>query len=373
MSESDGRRAAARPRQVTVAGVMATTACVLLVITLFDSMATVRSADMREQIADRLSRAPADGLGLDVAGVVDLLRGVVLFSGALAAAGAVLAVFALQRHRGARTGLTVIAGLMLFSATFVSGLLPILVAVAASMMWGREARDWFAGRTPRPATERKPDEPRPDREAVWPTVTPPPPRATISGDDRPGPAGQPFGVAPAATPPQQHHPAPYAPARRPPSRPAAVTAAVWLTWVFSSLVVMVFSLMVLVILVDHDALVEALQRNSSIADRGLSGREILGFLWLTFAVSITWSLGAIALAVLAFRRVEPARIALLVSASLTALVCLLAVPVGWPHAVAAFFCVALLNRPSTKAWFAGRDGDQPPPPPPYAGPPQEPR
>ena len=153
MSESDGERAGARPRQVTIAGVMATAACLLLVVSLFDSMAMVRSADVRKRIADQLSRPPGNGLGLDPAAVVEMLRALVLVSGALAAAGAVLSIFVLQRHKGARVGLSVIAVLMLFSASFVSGLLPILVAVAASMLWGREARDWFAGRPPRPAVE----------------------------------------------------------------------------------------------------------------------------------------------------------------------------------------------------------------------------
>ena len=337
---------------------MATAACVLLVITLFDSMATVRSADMREQIADRLSRAPADGLGLDVAGVVDLLRGVVLFSGALAAAGAVLAVFALQRHRGARIGLTVIAVLMLFSATFVSGLLPILVAVAASMMWGREARDWFAGRTPAPPRSGSPTEPRPDRAAVWPTVTPPPPRATISGDDRPGPAGQPFGVAPAATARRASSTARRRTPRpaRPPSRPGGGDRGGV-----------------------ADLGVLRPRRDGLLADgAGDPGRPRCRWSRRSSATArsptaasaaarssassgspspsrSSGALGAIALAVLAFRRVEVGRVALVVSASLAALVCLLAVPVGWPHAVAAFTCVALLNRPSTQDWFAGRD------------------
>ncbi|MEO5708437.1 MAG: hypothetical protein ABIQ59_01250 [Nocardioidaceae bacterium] len=369
MSESDGTGAGARPRQVTVGGVMAAAACALLVVTLFDSMSTVRSADMRDQIADRLSRAPASGLGLDVDQVVALLRGVVLFSGALAAAGVVLAVFVLQRHRGARIGLSVVAGLMLVSATFVSGLLPVLVAVAATMLWGREARDWFAGRAPRAAAERGADgPPAPDRSAVWPTqptypAQQPGPAPTVAptgtgSEVRPGPAGQPFGVAPAATAraaPTATHPGHPGLAHRAPARPTAVTVAAWLTWAFSALVVLLFSLMVLVILVDHAAVVEALQRNQQIAGQGLSGDEILGALWVTSALSITWALAAMALAVLAYRRVELGRILLLVSAAVSSLVCLVAVPVGWLNAVAALVCVAMLNRPSTKAWFAGRD------------------
>jgi hypothetical protein len=174
-------------------------------------------------------------------------------------------------------------------------------------------------------------------------------------------------VAPAGTVQQPHGPGSQVPAHRPPyaaaGRPTAVTVAAWLTWAFSAVVVMLFSLMVLVMLVDHAAVVEALQSNREIAAQGLSGREILSALWLTCALCITWALAAMALAVLAYRRVEIGRILLMVSAAVAALVCLLAVPVGWPHAVAALTCVALLNRRSTRAWFARRDVMPGPPPP----------
>ena len=168
---------------------MAATGCVLLVLSLFDAMSHVRSADMRDEIA-AVPGPRAAASGSRSPEVVDLLRGLVLFSGALAAAGAVLAVFALQRHRGARIGLTVVAALMLFSATFVSGILPVLVAVAASMLWGREARDWFAGRAPRSVADRNPNgPPAPDRAAVWPSTPPalrrPSPRPPVPWPVRP--------------------------------------------------------------------------------------------------------------------------------------------------------------------------------------------
>ena len=163
MTESDGSQTPARPRQATVAGVMVVLACLLLVITLFDAMAGVRSADTRQGIVEFLGKPPGDGLSLTVEGVVELLRGLLLFSGALAAAGAVLGVYALLRHRGARIGLSVVAVLMLLSATFVS-VLPVVVAIGAAMLWGREVRDWFDGRPPQP---------RPARETTPAAVRPP--------------------------------------------------------------------------------------------------------------------------------------------------------------------------------------------------------
>ncbi len=163
--------------------------------------------------------------------VVDLLRGVVLFSGALAAAGTVLAVFALQRHRGARIGLSVVAVLMLFSATFVSGILPVLVAVAAIDAVGPRGAGLV--RRARAAARRRARRRRPTGSAAIrrladppPTQPPPPPLTRLVNrpgpEARPGPAGQPFGVAPAATVHQPQlvgYPAHPGPARPQPTRP----------------------------------------------------------------------------------------------------------------------------------------------------------
>ncbi len=378
MSESDGNRATARPRQVTIAGVMATAACLLLVFTLFDAMAHVRSADMRASIDDFLRTPPGDGLGLDASTVVGLLRGVVLFSGALAAAGVVLSVFALQRHRGARVGLSIAAGLLLFSATFVAGFLPVVVAVAATMMWGREARDWFDGREPRPA----PDSPGRTDDAASTRTSPvgmaawqPPQNGPR--ESAPPPTTYPFGVAPdprRVTPQSFGQPGGY-PARPTSGRPTTVTVATWLTWIFSSLVAGAFLLIVLTLLLQRDQLLAEMQKNAAISDLGASSQQILGFLWVLSAVSIFWALSAMALAVLAFRRVSSARIALVVSAGLAGVVSLFVVPFGWLHAVAAFSCMALLLRRSSSQWYAGQD--QPlagprPPQPPQQGPPTQP-
>ena len=318
-----------------------------------------------------LGTPPGDGLGLSADAVIDLLRTVVLVSGALAAAGVVLAIFALQRHRGARVGLGVAAVLMLFSATFVSGILPLVVAVAAAMLWGREARDWYDGRQPRPA-------PQPSAPGALPPQPSPgpqsgPARAPSGRRTRPTrppvPTRRPARRG-AARPSRRSAPATRRPAgstpHRPPrtGRPVQVTVAVWLTWVVSAFVAFVFVLVVLTMLLDRDRLLEEIQRTPTLTDAGFTTRQILGFMWVLSAVAIVWSLGAMALAALAFRRVEVARVALVVSGIVAGLVCLAAVPVGWPGAVAAFTTVTLLSRRPTRDWFAGRG--LPP------GPPQQP-
>lgn len=369
MSQSTGRTPT-RPRQVTVAGVMATVACLVLVITLFDSMASVRSTDMRGRVEHYLRTPTGAGLGLDAGSVVDLLRGLVLFSGALAAAGAVLAVYSLRRHRGARVGLSVTAGLMMVSATFVAGILPVVVVAAAAMLWGRDARDWFDGREPRPRARPSSVPERPSQQDL--TSWPPP-----SGPGRPAPAPGPAPppVDPGGQQPAVAYPPPRAlhrPAGDPSRRPGTVTAAAWITWVFSALVVLAFGVLVLTILLQRERLLEELQKSPRVADQGFSARQILGFLWVLSAVSIFWALVAITLAALAFRRINAGRIGLVVSSAFAAVLCLVAVPVGWPHAAAAVACAVLLGRRSSRAWFAGQDlsgnPGMPPPRPPYEPP-----
>ena len=280
-----------------------------------------------------------------------------------------LAIFALQRHRGARVGLGVVAVLMLFSATFVSGILPLVVAVAAAMLWGREARDWYDGRQPRPA-------PQPSAPGAAPPARRParPGRAPAGRPDATRPAGHlPAGrlAVEQPAPARQRRPRPpgaggfhAAPAPRT-GRPVQVTVAVWLTWVFSAFVAFVFVLVVLTMLLDRDRLLEEIQRTPTLTDAGFTTRQILGFMWVLSAVAIVWSLGAMALAALAFRRVEVARVALVVSADRRR--------AGVPgrgtgrlarRAVAAFTTVTLLSRRPTRDWFAGRG--LPP------GPPQQP-
>ena len=387
MSDLHGGRAVRRPRQVTVAGGLALTGCVLLVFQMLDSMSRVRSVDVRDSIDRFLSTPPGNGLGVEVDQVIGMMRGLVFVTGALAAAGGVLAVYVLRRHRPARVGLTVTAVLLVVIATTLgTPLLPFLVAIAAAMLWSREARDWFEGRSaagqaagngstaadglpdgrppgaqpgpqpgpqsgPQPAQQpaQQPGQAPDGQPEQWRTPSLPPWQQQPHRSDQPGqqpsgpPAWQQYG------PPPSYHPAgSFEP------RPGAVTAAAVLTWVFAGLTTMVFSLLVLSLLVQQDAIVEGLQRDRSIADLGLTRTQLVGSMWVLAAVGIFWSLSAITLAVLAFRRVNAARVLLAVSAAVSGLVGILAVPVGWVHALAAFATVVLLLVGPSHRWFLRR-------------------
>ncbi len=340
MSHSPPGPSPARPRQVTVAGVMAAVACVLLVIGLFDAMSDIRSTETQDSVEEFLSSAPGDRLGLDVDGVVDVLRGVVLLSGALAAAGAILAVYCLRRHRGARIGLSVVAVAMLFSTTFVAGLLPFVVALAASMLWRQEARDWFDGREPQRQAGT--------RTAASATSTGAAGAAGPSVHGWPPPSYDPRTAPPASGSPQ-------------PLRPAPVTAAVWLTWISSAVVLLFVATLVLYLLVDRAPLISVLQRNPNVADLGYSADQLTGAMWVLAVLLTVWAGAAAAFAALAFAGLRAGQIGVLVCAVLAGVV-----GVGTVVApVVAVVTVWLLVRRDANRWFDRSRGSS-------AGPPWQP-
>ena len=349
MTETNGGSAPPRPRQVLVSGVVAAAACGLLVVTLFDALTRMRSTETRQSVADSLAKH--NDLGLSVADVLGVMRGVTFVSGALAAAGVVLAVYALQRHRGARVGLTVVAVVLVFTATLVAGLLPLLVGVAVLRLWSRDAPR-LVRRPARPGAGARRPAPRPVLRGV-PVRAPSRARCAAglaagratplvragrpAGGSTPGP-GRPARrrrrprrrTRSAPRRPAPSHPALRGPVPRsgPVERPGGVVLACLLTWLLCGLVAAFLLILAALLTTDTAALVQELQRNPRVADAGLSDGQVIGTLWLVAAIGITWSLSAIALAVLAYRRVEAGRVGLVVSAVLAAIVGLVAFPVG---------------------------------------------
>jgi hypothetical protein len=84
------------------------------------------------------------------------------------------------------------------------------------------------------------------------------------------------------------------------------------------------------------------------------------------AVAIFWCLAAIALAALAFRRVNAGRVGLVVSAAVAGLVGVLTL-VGLVHAVAAFTVLVLLYVGGANQWYADDPPPRPQPPAPTPG------
>ena len=392
-----GGQQSPRPTQVTMAGWLALIGSVLLLISVFDSVSSIRSLETREAIEEFLSRPPGEGLGLNVESALEILRLLMLFSGAAYAAAAVLAAYVLRRHRGARIGFTVTAAAIMLTAPLAGGFLPALVALTAITLWTRPARDWFAGRPPtaqgsdvrdpqrgRLMADQQPDQ-GPQRPE-WPQGGPPPYAQGPYGSPPPyGQSGQ--GQQPTQWPAeQQSYPPPYQQSyppygggypgqqQDPDKRPATVAIAAWLTWVFSGLTLLVFGLMLVAVLAARQEFLDAVRAEPQFQNHDISADDLVATLWVVAAIFMFWCLSAIVLAVLAYRRVNWARIMLVVSAALTALLALIAIGsvISALHLLVAGAVVVLLFTGGANPWYSRRGGFLPghptyPPSPGYGG------
>ena len=143
---------------------------VFLMLTVFDTLTTLNSVDMRDEIAKMLSSPTGEGLGITMSQALASMRVGLMVAGACAAATAVLGVYVLQPNRGARLALSILAVPILLTAPLTGGITGALVVVAILMLWTGPARDWFAGRP-----IREPGPGRPDKSAnagPWETTMP---------------------------------------------------------------------------------------------------------------------------------------------------------------------------------------------------------
>jgi hypothetical protein len=312
-----------------VAGWLVVAGSAVVVVMVLDEVAKLHSLDTREAVEKYLARPPGDQLGLGVQDALTALRVVLTVTGVAAAASAVLGWYALHRSRGARVALSVLA-VPLFVSGFTfggfvgGGVLPAMVSAAVLMLWLQPARDWFAGVV-----------------RAAPVVPPPPaPPPGRPGRDRL------LDLPPPTTPPL--HPAPYAatpvprPDDRPGDRPADAgerpRALVWacvVTWVSTAWLIG--------FLVEPHAYLDDLRRQNP--DLALSDADLRTLVLVFCAIFIVWSVVAAALALLVWRRVRWASVALVASAGLA---CLTLVPI-----IACVAAGVLLLRPDTRAWLRG--------------------
>jgi hypothetical protein len=381
----------ARPRQLTLAGWFVVVGSVMLVITVYSSIASLNSVETRDRVTDWLSTPTGQDLGLSVSDALSGLRVALMVTGLCAAASAVLGFFALQRHRGARIALSVIVVPILLAnlvtAPLTGGLLGALIAAATVIMWTGPARDWFAGRPvrqppePQPREERRP--PSPTMPPAQPPVAPPPvDLSTQRPSDAPA-ATSGFGERPAqqtATLPPQH----WAPPTGPPvtyqqpavtfAVPTAVKVACVCTWVFSGLVALVYVALLFVLVVARNDIVDYVTGLPEWQQSSISSDMLLPVLWLGSLLFLAWSVGALVLAWFTWRRHNWARYLLVVSAGVSLLASAFAFPVSLLHIAACIATIACLFTARSRAWFAmpthGYWPPQGPPPGPLQGPPQ---
>ena len=361
-----------------------------VVLTVFDLIANLRSLDTRERVQKAISEPPLDGMGIDTQQVLSVMHVLAMVAAGCATAAAILGWHVLRRNKQARLWLSVLAVPLFLAGLVTGGFLSSMVAVAVVMLWTRPARDWFDGRAPAPVPDgprqdrqgpdrEDPDRPSPDRPAPpsapsayqgfgsqggHPSGTqqaPPNPPDQPHAQDQPGgptyppaPGGWPAAQQPAA---HQNAGVPFVTAR-----PREVLQACVITWVFSGLVVVAMSLVLISFAADPSLIDEVYSSDSRFADSGLTADQIRSYSLGLALVFGLWALASAALGVLVMLGRVWARYALIVSsvlASLLTLVMVLAAPVLLLVTLSGVATAFLLTRPAVGAWFAQRTGPTP--------------
>ena len=407
---------------------------VFLLLTVFDSLTTLNSVDMRDEIARMLSSPTGERLGLTMSQALASMRVGLMVAGACAAATAVLGVYVLKPNRSARLALTILAVPILLTAPLTGGITGALVVVAILMLWTGPARDWFAGRPVRELTMRgNPD--KPANQGTWETTmpreadrlhqpdqtpgehqgapgasgdgptdgptdedapesgpTPPASQLTTSGSStQPGattgfgtrsegvadspPAAWPPSAAPGAMPPR-----PMAPGQMttwgadPSAVPVPVKIACALTWVFSGVVALTYAGVLVALVVVQDQIVDYVVDSPEWKQANLPQNLLVPALWLAVLMFLVWALGACVLAWFTWRRHNWARWLLAISAAGAFVVALLAFPAGILHQLAAVLTIVGLFLSTSRVWFekGTPNTSQSPPSGPPSGPPQGP-
>lgn len=369
---SDSARA--RPRQLTAVLWLVVLGSAFQVLSVFDRMSTLHSVDTRQEVAKVVGSGRGRDLGITVDEALRLMGVALTVSALCAAAAVVLGIFALQRHRGARIALSVVAVPLLATALLTGGMVGALVALAVAFTWTAPARDWFAGRPVRSG---------PDRSDRPPAAPPPPPDVPPAGP-RPAPLSRPpstddtsdaprpvhgFGQAPVHAPvlerpPARPVPAPAAPVTAvPPPVPASVRVACILTWLFAGVVALLYAILLVVLLADSQWIVDQVTASPAWTQAGLKQEMLLPVLWLGCLMFLAWSVSAIVLAFFTWRRHNWARYLLVVSAAAAIVAAFFAFPFGVPHQIAAAYVIGALFTPAAKRWFALTTRSWAPPPP----------
>lgn len=341
----------ARPRQVTLAAWLIMLGSAFVVLAMFERVAGLHTLETQEAVQTFLSEPPGNSLGLGLQTVQSLLHTLAMVAAGCATAAAILGYQVLQRSRSARVLLSILAVPLFLSGLLSGGFLSSVVAAAVVMLWFQPSRDWFNGvtREPTPA------------QAGSHAPTPPSAPTTGSAPTQP-PAYPGFGAAPGAGSPTPQDARVWAmlggqtpPPMPPEPRPAAVTRAAVVTWLFSTLIILVMGASIVVVATDPSLVFDQLRRtNPELVEQGISESVIAQLVYLFGGLVIGWSLAAIVFASLAFRRVGWARPALVVSASISAVFSLLGTADSVVMVVPLMASVATvwwLTRPDVQQWF----------------------
>lgn len=358
-------------------------ASLAMLVTVGDVMSKLNTVGLRESVAGFLASGSGTTLGVGLDQALLLARIGLLVTGATSAATLVLAVFASRRDRSARIAMSVLALPLLVCGVFVDPFLAGFVVAAVVLLWTRPARDWFAGRTPRPEPQRvrPPMVDRPPRPSDLPPAQPPAgPRAAGTSDQHaptaPSPYTPAYGQPGASAPPPgpgsysqvQSQPGPYLPSGSPRPgampRPRQVTTACLVAWAGAGFVA-VMMVATLVALGSQSLLGDLRTRvagDASLSRVGMSFEDLVVTTRVAAVLVLLWALSAIVLAGFAFRRQAWARIALTVSAVAAAVLGLIGsitFPGFFVVSVAAAVTIVLLFRRESSRWYAGAHPEPP--------------
>ncbi|GAA1448484.1 hypothetical protein GCM10009641_76590 [Mycobacterium cookii] len=180
-------------------------------------------------------------------------------------------------------------------------------------------------------------------------------------DQEPGPTHTPYGQPGPYG--QQGQPSPYggqgqpsygAPAGQGDRRPGTVTAAAWITIVFSGLTAVLFGFAGLALLVARDQVITEMERVPEFQDAGIDADAAVGVLVAFILGLVVWAVIALVLAVFVLRRSNVARILLVISSSVVALLSLLGITSGVSviTLIASVATIVLLFVGGAGDWFA---------------------
>lgn len=349
-----------RPGQATLAGWLIVLGSLLTVVTAWDQISGLRSLDTRERVEEVLAEPPLAGSGIGLDNILDLMHVMALVTGAMAAAAVILGWHVLQRNKQARLALTVIAAPLFFAGMFGGGFWSTLSAVAVVLLWMSPTRDWFDGVSP---TKREAiDSGDPDQESYVAPAPPETPTASAASTTPTAPTGSTSGPARLS----QQQPPPWTGAIAQPTkaapkrRPGAVTAAAVLTWIGSGLTALMMLASAVTATANPDLILEQVRKQ---AESDPNMREmaelyttdiIVASVWIMAVLVALVCVAAAVFAAFAIRRHSWARVALMISAGVSAL-SLLLFALAFPPAVvifgAAVATFSFLLRPEVAAWF----------------------
>src|SRR6478735_6870638 len=185
----------------------------------------------------------------------------------------------------------------------------------------------------------------------------------------PGPTHQPYGQDPYGQQ-QGGQPSPYGqqpygqqpygqqPYGQPPAgdrRPGTVTAAAWITIVFSAISAALFGFTALGLFIARDQVITEMERVPEFQDANIDADAAVGVLVAVILGLVVWAIISIVLAVFVLRRSNVARILLVISSAVVALFSLLGVTSGVSAVTlhAAIAVIVLLFVRGAGDWFKG--------------------